>query len=239
MLRKWINRLTNLQTKLSLRELELANEKTELVKEKDIQVLVSLWKTFQKSKNHKYDKLYNVSIYASIVGSDISYLSHRFLVSSNVGEKSVLGRLLSMTIIEFLDDILELMGKDLRNELLKNGYDNHIIELKEVSKKFANLRKANEKELRVIRNNAAAHKNKNALDLLDFTKKTELNEIYTLANKIKIINTEFTRFTTKVIYSIIESQKLEGEKLEAESNKVKQDIRELNRKLALKKRKRK
>jgi hypothetical protein len=71
-----------------------------------------------------------------------------------------------MTIIEFLDDINRMLGKDLREELIRNHLDEFIDNIKSLNKEYARIKVTYDNIFRLIRNNASAHKNKDAIQLL-------------------------------------------------------------------------
>lgn len=160
----------------------------------------------------------NACIFSSINNRDIQFLSKNYGVSKNENEKNLFGRLLSMTIIEFLGDINNLLGDNLRNELIKNGYQEFIDELKLINKEFSSIKSKHNKELRKIRNNASAHKTKNAMDLIDFTQNFEMKNIISIAVDVMTINNKFTRLSTRIINRNSEETKKLIEKMKTPYN---------------------
>lgn len=216
--------------KLKLKQLELSSSKAEIAREEDLEIMVRLWKSFQTRKVKSYDNFFNVSIYASLVGRDIAYLSDSFAKTQETSERNIVSRLLSMTLIEFLDDINFLLGKGLRTELQMIGFEQHLDELQSINKAFSLVKKENQTELRKIRNNAAAHKTKNALSLLDFNKNLDSDKIFTLSAEVNQTNNKLTKLTTQILYSIIDNQKEELEELKTKTQEMQDKIEELKKK---------
>ncbi|MBC8756278.1 hypothetical protein H2O64_16510 [Kordia sp. YSTF-M3] len=188
-------------------------EKAELIRLDDIDTTREIWNVLQKSGINNYDEFYNVCLYSSIVYNDISILFDNYQTSNSETQVNLFGRLLCMTIIEFLDDINPLIGNSLRKELESNDMPEFIDELKEIGREFALLKRENNIELRMIRNNSAAHKTKKAKDLIDFTKETPFKNLDELATKISVTNNKLTNLTTKIIVKITEIISLKFENI--------------------------
>ncbi|MEM9687035.1 MAG: hypothetical protein AAF934_08960, partial [Bacteroidota bacterium] len=95
--------------------------KSEIIRLSDIDTNRKIWNDLQKSGINDYDEFYNVCLYSSIVYNDITILFDNYQTVESKTQKNLFGRLLCMTIIEFLDDINELIGKNLRQELKSNN----------------------------------------------------------------------------------------------------------------------
>jgi len=229
MFRSIIRRLER-SRKLTIKQLELSSSKAEIARDEDLEIMVQLWKAFQTRKVKSYDNFFNVCIYASLVGRDIAYLSDSFVKTQEISERNVVSRLLSMTLIEFLDDINGLLGKDLRTELQMLEFEQHLDQLRSINKAFSSLKKENQAELRKIRNNAAAHKTKNALSLLEFNKNVDSDKIFTLSAEVSQTNVKLTKLTTQILYSIIDEQKGELEVLKIKSQEIQVEFEELKKK---------
>jgi len=213
--------------RLELKRFELSTLKRELTREKDLETMIRLWKIFQARKVTTYDNFFNVCIFASLVGRDMDYLTNSYVKTLIIRERNILGRLLSMTLIEFLDDINTLLGKHLRVELQKTGFTQHIDELNQINKAFAAIKGDNQKQLRNIRNNASAHKTKNAMHLLEYNNNLDLDRIFEISANVSKTNAKLTQLTTEIIYSIIDQSNQEIESLKIESEQLKADIRDL------------
>ncbi|ULC58375.1 hypothetical protein MBM09_10620 [Flaviramulus sp. BrNp1-15] len=200
--------LSNQKTKRLKNDLKKSLIENDLARESDIETVHNLWIRFQKRKDHKYDEFFNVCLYSSIVGRDISILWNNYSLTETYSQKNLYGRLLSMTLIEFLDDINGLLGKKLRLELKKNSMNRFVEDLNKINKEFAAVKKQHNLELRKIRNNCSAHKTKKAIDLIDFTKKTHFENLHEISADTSKINIKLTQLTTKIIYGINDEQKV-------------------------------
>jgi len=208
MIQKIINYLNKLIFNLEQNRLKYDIEIYDINRSENLISIQKLWKSYQNRGVSKYDELMNVCIFALINGRDIQFLSKNYLTTKNGNERNLFGRLLCMTIIEFLEDINSLLGKKLRVELINNNYQEFIDELKLISKDFASIKKSHNKILRKIRNNAAAHKTKNSKDLIDFTHNLEIDDLLAISIEIMKINNRFTILSTKIIEkNSVETQK--------------------------------
>ncbi|WP_054851802.1 hypothetical protein [Olleya sp. ITB9] len=205
----WFQKLTSKKEKNNLKKIL---HKSELIRLSDIDTNRKIWNDLQKSGINNYDEFYNVCLYSSIVYNDISILFDNYQTSESPTQKNLFGRLLCMTIIEFLDDINELIGKNLRQELESNNMSEFIDELKIIGKEFSSLKKENNTELRKIRNNSAAHKTKMAKDLINFTKENPFKNLNEINTKISLINDKLTKLNTTIILKITEVLTLKFEK---------------------------
>lgn len=199
MIKKVLIEIKKLKTKRTLKKVL---KESDISTNKDIASLLDIWKRLQSDKIFIYDEFYNMCLYSAVVGRDIRILFNNYNLTDNQNEKNLYCRILSMTIIEFLDDINGLLGKNLRNELVNNKMEKFIQELNKINKKFAKIKKSNNSELRKIRNNAAAHKTKKARDLIDFTNKEHFENLFEISIEVSKTNIELTNLTTKIIYEI-------------------------------------
>jgi len=169
--------------RLSIEHIRLTNNQ--------IKQTQTYWKLHQKTKqSKKFNEYFNTALYCSITLRDISILYMDYITTKNKSKQNLYSRLLSMTIIEFLEDINFLLGKNLKQEFESNELKEFIPELNNINKKFALLKKENNKELRIIRNNASAHKTKDSLKLINLTDKTHVKEIEKITSNIFIIQIE-------------------------------------------------
>lgn len=206
----WMKRYLNKRNLTRARnDLKDTNEKSIEIRNSDIKNILKVWSNLQKNKINKYDEFYNVCLYSSIVTRDISMLWNDYSLTDNETKKNLYGRLLSMTIIEFLDDINGLLGRNLRIELESNNMSEFISELNDVNKKFSTVKKQNNKELRLIRNNSAAHKSKKAKDLINFTKNIHFENLHKISVEVSEANIQLNKLTTEIIYKINERINIE------------------------------
>jgi len=201
-----INKLKEILRKRKTTQLRNDLRKTisesEKIREADINSIQTTWESLKQAGIHKYDKFYNVCLYSSSVNQDISILWNNYTLTESKSEKNLYGRLLSMTIIEFLDDINGLLGKNLRIELISNDMEEFVVVLNKINKSYSNLKTQNNSELRKIRNNAAAHKTKIAKDLIDFADKIHYEKLDKIAALTSEINIILNQLSTEVIKKI-------------------------------------
>jgi len=220
LLRKLITRLNKWILSLEGKQLELTIEKSDLYREADLNQMINLWQLYQKNGKSKYDQFMNACIYSSIVGRDIQFLTKNYILTKNKNEKNLYGRLLSMTIIEFLEDINKLLGNKLRKELIKNEMSEYLIELNSINKDFSKIKKENNKPLRRIRNNAAAHKTLDSKALLDFTNKLEIENLNGISNSVSRTNKKFVELSTIIINRFKDESQRELDELTEMKNAI-------------------
>lgn len=185
--------------KNKIEEIEKSLEKAGTLRLKDIETNQKIWKQLQNRNINKFNNFYNLCLYSSIVNNDIAMLYDDYIMSKSSMKKNLYARLLSMTIFEFLDDIHHLMGKDFILELNSNKLSEFHDERKKISKRFSALKNKHQKELKKIRNNAAAHKTKKAKDLVELTKEKPFEDLNSIAKEITFINQDLIKLTTKII----------------------------------------
>lgn len=160
---------------------------------------------YEKMRNHgirRFDNFLNLCLISSFTTSDISILNTKIRLSSQRLEKLLFARMLAMIVIEYLKDINELLGFKLIGELNTNKYTQFVPIMKELNSEFATIRKENETLLNSIRNNIAAHKTKDALNLVNHMFNVDPDEISEMAVRIIILNTKLTNETTQIIYAM-------------------------------------
>lgn len=199
-LKKSIARINKKSKKVNLENSLKVSEQT---RERDIESIHETWKILKKAKIKNYDKFYNVSLFSAIVYHDICILTDSYFSSKSNSSKNLYARLLGMTIIEYLDDINGMIGKDLRLELINNNLPEVEKEILIVNKNFSNLKRKHNSRLRDIRNKSTAHKVKNADELINFTRDNFFEDVYELSLEVSSINKEFIQISTKVVNIII------------------------------------
>ncbi|MFC0603332.1 hypothetical protein [Winogradskyella pulchriflava] len=200
-------RFEKIKTKKLKNKFKRSLEESEKLRELDINSIHNTWVALQKAKINDYDEFYNVSLYSSIVNRDIAILWNNYILTESKSEKNLYGRLLSMTIIEYLDDINGLLGKKLRLELEENSMNEYIHVFNKVNKSFAKIKTQFNSELRKIRNNSAAHKTKKSKDLLDFTRDEHLESLNEIARIVSEINLILIKLSSQIVIKITEQIK--------------------------------
>ncbi len=200
--------------KTDLKKLKVELKKEDLIKqESTIKDVEGLKVFFEKLKSHgikRYDNFFNLCIISSIANSDIMLLKHQIALTDQKLEKLLAARMLALVIIEYLQDMNDLLGNKLVKEMNENSFKEFIPKLRELNSEFAQIRKKHQSVLSNIRNNIAAHKTKNGLSLVNQIFNLNPSEIMEMGNEVCIVDNNFTKETTKIIYRIIQ---------EAEENK--------------------
>ena len=187
-------------------------------KQRSIEILLiqKLWDNLSKMGNSKYDKLLNVCLYSSLTNRDIYYLAENYYFQKNLTRKNFFGRLLCMSIIEFLDDMNNLLGKNFLTELENNDMEVFINPIKQLNKAYSDLKKNYNKDLREIRNNAAAHKNKDAKYLVKFYTLLPVNNLTEIGYNIGKLEFHFQFITNLVVTEL--SFQLREDKIKKNDN---------------------
>lgn len=179
---------------------------------KDMEGIKNFFEKMRNAKINRFDHLLNLCLIASITSSDISILNHKIALTKQKLERLFFARMLAMIIIEYLNDMNDLLGFKLVKEITSNNYLEFLPKLKELNSQYSKIRKTHGKLLSTIRNNVAAHKTKDALSLAKHIDNLNPDEILEMGIEIAQLNIEFTNETTKIINRIIE------EALEKERN---------------------
>jgi hypothetical protein len=190
-----------------IQKLKSELKKEDLIKqESTINDLEGLKKTFEMMKSYgvkRFDSFFNLCIISSIANSDIMLLKHQIALTDQKLEKLLAARMLALVMIEYLQDINDLLGNKLVCEMNENGFAEFVPRLRELNSDFAQIRKKHQSVLTTIRNNISAHKTKNGLSLINQIFNLDSSEIMEMGNEICIVDTNFTKETTKIIYRIL------------------------------------
>ena len=205
-MKHWISSFFKSEAPIGLKGVLVKYDQT---KETSIESIHSVWRELNEREVYKFDEFFNAYLYSSIIDRDILLLWTNYSKVLVDSKKNLYGRLLIMTLIEFLEDINILLGKDLRPELIKNGMENFVSQVNIVNKEFAVIKKQNNTVLRHIRNNASAHKTKKAKDLIGFTRQEYFDNLNEITSKVFQNNIKLTELNTKIMNVIL--KELRGE----------------------------
>lgn len=162
-----------------------------------INLLFILWEKLRKNGKNNADNYLNACVYILLVNRDIFYLYSLFYFEKNSLKKNFYGRLLSMTIYEYLSDVNHLIGKSMIQEIERNNWDSDlIIDLRKICKSYSMVKKKFERELKEIRNNASAHKSKESERLYHYTK-LDFKFLYAICPILMLIEIEFDNISMK------------------------------------------
>jgi hypothetical protein len=209
----------NLKQGKAFKELENAKKKLIVAIDENInssqQSINDLCKILSDFKKHRYtrhDGFFNLCIFSDIIDIDLTILLEKYRLASRIQEKKLYARVIALTIVDYLDNISVLIGRDCLNELKNNNMVEFLDEFKSVHKKFSIFKKENERILRDIRNNTIAHKSKDALKLNAYINNLNEEDIYNFGLELKTYTKEFIDLSTKIIYYIVDYMK-EGRKI--------------------------
>ena len=200
---------------------ELENAKKELVvaideninsSQQSIDDLSKILSDFKKHKYTKHDGFFNLCIFSDIINIDLTILLEKYRLAIRIQEKKLYARVIALTIVDYLDNISVLIGRDCLNELKNNNMMEFLDEFKSIHKKLSIFKKDNDRLLRDIRNNTIAHKSKDALKLNTHISNLNAEDIYSFGLQLKTYTKEFIDLSTKIIYYIVDYMK-EGRKI--------------------------
>lgn len=175
--------------------------------EEGVRTMEDVFKKYRHFNNKSFDSFFHVCIFSSIVQSDLILLLEKFRLAKRKYEQLLIGRVIALTIIEYIDDINVLIGRDLLKELTTNKHEEFIPPFKEISKKYAVLKRDNEALLRSIRNNAIAHKSKDSVKLIKAIYDFDAEPVYLLGMEVNSLATKLNDLTTLVFYKLIDVEK--------------------------------
>jgi hypothetical protein len=198
----------------SKRQLAKAVDRTIEMTEKAIQSSKIALEALNNKGLYFSDNLYNALLHASITQADLAILTEKYALHKRSYEKSLFARFIAMTVIEFIEDINTLIGKELLKELTENGFHEFLPVFKKINEEFSNIKKVNGKMLKEIRNNALAHKSKNGLKLIEHVYKIDTDKVNKLGSDILNISNRITVESNKVIIKQIKILELMFEIIE-------------------------
>ena len=172
--------------------------------ENSIKELSKMIVDFGKYKYHHHDAFLNLCIFSSIVDIDLTLLLERIPLSSRIQEKNLNARVIAVTIVDYIENINFLIGKDCLKELQLNNMNHFIEEFKALNKRFSMFRKTNDVYLRDIRNNTMAHKSKDALTLKRAIDRVDPERIFSHGLEVKGFGDEFVKLSTEVLNFILD-----------------------------------
>ncbi|AQW95832.1 hypothetical protein HZQ11_15160 [Elizabethkingia anophelis] len=180
--------------------------------ESSIKEFSKLLSDFKKHNYHRHNSFFNLCIFSDIAGMDLIILLEKIRIADRPYEKKLYARVIAVIIIDFLDNINLLLGRDCLNELKDNNMTEFIDKFKTINKNFSNFKKHNEKILRDIRNNTIAHKSKDALTLNEKINNLNVEDVYEFGLEFQNHVKGFIDLSTEIVYYILDYMR-EGRKL--------------------------
>jgi hypothetical protein len=182
------------------RKLRLVMERKEKV---ILGILESISATRQKAEKIQFEhvvRLCNASQFCLICELDLSILIFDLSMADTQWRKKLYARLLAMTLVECVEDITQLFGKEFRQSLdkaiTKNDYK---LKLNPIVKALIEFKKKHERDLRDIRNIAAAHRDKNAAHQLSTINKIDPKTLQNLSLEFVELLLPFTTMMTEIM----------------------------------------
>jgi len=165
--------------------------------------LESISATRQKAEKIQFEhvvRLYNASQFCLICELDLSILVFDLSMADTQWRKKLYARLLAMTLVECVEDITQLLGKEFRLSLdkaiAKNDYKQ---KLNPIVKALIEFKKKHECDLRDIRNIAAAHRDQDAARQLSAINKINPKTLQNLSLEFVELLLPFNKMMTEVM----------------------------------------
>lgn len=168
-------------------------------------LILKLWDQLNEQGITKFDKLLNCSLYMCLVNRDIYYMAEYYYFERNENRKNLFGRILSLTIFEVLDNINHLLGKELMEELKQNQMESYLQSIKLLSKLYSDWKSRFEQDLKLIRNNSAAHKNRDSRLLFKLCNELPINNITEIGYEMGKMENLFNEITNKMFQDLPKS----------------------------------
>ena len=182
------------------RKLRLVIERKEEV---ILGALENISATRQKAEKNQFEhvvRLYNASQFCLICELDLSILVFDLSMADTQWRKKLYARLLAMTLVECVEDITQLLGKEFRKSLDKAiAKNDHKQKLNPIVKALTEFKKKHERDLRVIRNIAAAHRDQDAARQLSIINKIDPKTLQNLSLEFVELLLPFTTMMTEVM----------------------------------------
>jgi hypothetical protein len=167
----------------------------------EIELTKHLLELYNEREEKPYLNLLNTYLYFSIVNRELYYLAELHYFEKNTHRKNFFARLICMTVVELLDDANSMLGKKLLSEMESENLTEFIPDINLLNKKYSELKKEYSSNLRDIRNNAAAHKNKNPLIILEMHKKVTEFDVKNICLKVSMIHSFFMDIVLSKIFN--------------------------------------
>ncbi|MGY5351108.1 hypothetical protein ACXGQW_00805 [Wenyingzhuangia sp. IMCC45533] len=160
----------------------------------------------EKTKNYginRFDNILNTQLHLYIVQADLTLFFERIRLSDRRFEKLLCARMLCLILAEYLKDFNSLIGKKFINELKENKYHKYITRIQAIHKELSNVRKQHEKMLIPARNQTSAHKNEDALLLINNMYSLDTTLIYNISFEVYNINRKLDKILIEIYYLIL------------------------------------
>lgn len=142
----------------------------------------------------------NISQFCTLFNYDLSVLLHDLHFAKSEWKGRLYTRVIVLSIVEFFEDIGQLLGKKFRERIsLINNQKVDIEKFNLIAKELNNMRLKHEKALRQIRNAVIAHKEHNTMRQIEIIGELDVGAINLLSIDIMRWLTSFIKFSTDLI----------------------------------------
>jgi hypothetical protein len=171
---------------------------------KNIQALLSAINTCTKYRRFCEDEkltrpaeVYRISEFLLICMCDISVLAYDVIHCPPSWRQNLYARLLALTLVEVTEDLTQILGSTFKNKLAEAFNRPELSDqVKVLSKGLSQFRAAHEKELRAIRNLAAAHRAHDPEVQLKFITGLDIDPLLDLAREFVTHSNGLVHFIT-------------------------------------------
>jgi hypothetical protein len=186
------------------------NEETTKSFEKNQRAIEKNLESCEKARNvaEQYDMediifIVNINQFVMLFNYDLNILGYDLLATEQGWRRKLYARLLALLIVEFLEDVGELLGKSFRSKVIAISDKSASIDrLNSILKQLNQLRSKHEKDLRSIRNIAIGHKDKDAKRQVEVINNLDIDGLQSLAIDITNWITSYSLFLTDLIDAI-------------------------------------
>ena len=147
--------------------------------------------------------LYEVSKFFIVYVADLTVLTRDMACHPDWWASRLYARLLAMTMLEFVEDVPQVLGKRFRESLKAVApADVHSKRVSGITKQLSDFRKKHETLLRQIRRISAAHRDHDANLLLSVIEEININSLVKMATELQDLQTDFSGAMADVFQSI-------------------------------------
>ena len=148
-------------------------------------------------------QLYDASQFCIAYAADLTVLTRDMACAGDWWEERLYARLLAMTMLECVEDLPFVLGKKFRNSLATVVPNNeHKQRLSKITSDLSAFKNRHERELRHIRQIAAAHRDHDPNVLISLIEQLDTKKLMKMAGALHDLQTEFSRAMTKVFLNI-------------------------------------
>jgi hypothetical protein len=145
-------------------------------------------------------RLYDSAQFCLMYDADLTVLSRDMTCTTNWWETRLYGRLLAMTMLECVEDIPAVLGKNFRESVAALVSDAaHLRRLSEITKSLSDFRRRHEKNLRQVRTIAAAHRDHNAALQISVIENLDIRKLMRMAGELNDLLGAFVRAMTEIL----------------------------------------